>query len=220
MLWDLLREAMKALVFFGTAFFLVFLVSVLFVADMMIRMAAKYRRKYQTAPADSDESAASAPPTQDFKMEKIWLDNPLFFLFRKWVCQLDNALFNRNGAAGPNYRPTRFVLVLPFWSGLISVLFFILADAVYNQDNAIYFLHDLMFCFYVIVLPLTVAVNMFFTCRNAFVIRGWIRKALYPVFLAACSVTTLMLTFWGLLPFPGLFSSSYSVLKNFTEIIF
>jgi len=216
---DIIIEAFKFMGFLCVISSLLFVVSVFFVTDIMIRMAAKYRRKYQAAPADCDENA-SVSPTKDFGIEKIWLDNPLFLLFRKWGCQLDNALFNRNEAAGPNYRPTRFVLVLPFWSGLISALFFLLANAFYNQDNTVYFIKDFVFCFYVFVLLPTVIINMFFTCGNVFVIRGWIRKVLYPVFLIACSATTCLLIFWGLLLIRGIVSPDHIILKHFPEIMF
>jgi len=114
-------------------------------------------------------------------IEKVPFDNPAYRFFRKLVLRLDNALFNRNGSAGNDYQPTRYALVLPYLGG-IAAASYIFFSSFGKHDNDV-LTNNILTC-----LPFLLLANVVLTCRNIFVLRGWVKKIFYPVFIAAVSL--------------------------------
>jgi len=72
----------------------------------------------------------------------IPLDNPVCRSMRQTVWRLDNALFNRNGSAGAGYRPTQYMLVLPYYAALATMVcyFYLSFTSKITDDQVLYYL--------------------------------------------------------------------------------
>ncbi len=112
---------------------------------------------------------------------KALLDNPAYHFCRKFVLRLDNALFNHNGSEGKDYQPTRYALVLPYLGGIAaaSYLFF---SSFGKHDNNVLTNNILT------LVPILILTNVVLTCRNIFVLHGWVKRVFYPVFIAVATL--------------------------------
>jgi len=175
---------------------LLFVAAFLLIANLIIRLIAK--RTWSKRPVAAEANAAAHSKVKP--VERIWLDNPVFFLIRVGFFKLDNALFNRKGAVGPDYQPPRMILVLPYWIGLICFLFVIILIGIishlYGVENSDDNWMEHIYCWHVFTLPLTVILNTLLFSRNMFIFRDRIRKTLYPCFIAVCSAIMAFLGFW------------------------
>lgn len=116
-------------------------------------------------------------------VKKVPLDNPVYRFFRKFVLRLDNALFNGGAAADPAYQPTRFALVLPYLGGIAAASYIFFSS--FTGDRADL---DAVEKNILLGIPVMVLLNILFNIGNVFVLRGWVRKFFYPVFIAVVSV--------------------------------
>ena len=179
---------------------MVFVAVFLLIANIIIRLIAK--KIWSKRPAAAGEDAAA--PSKARPVERIWLDNPVFFLIRVWVFKLDNVLFNRRNAVGPDYQPPRMVLVLPYWFGLIGLPFAIIAEALFfylygvEEDVDHNELKSVIICWHTFCLPFTVIVNTILFRGNAFVFLDRTRRTLYLCYTAICSMLAALVGFWTL----------------------
>ena len=120
-------------------------------------------------------------------VEKVRFDNPVYCFARKLVFKLDNALFNRHGSAGMDYQPTRYVLVLPYFCGLIfaAIAFF---SGVFRISPGKAAILPALLCLTIMVL-----LNIWFNFDNVCGFRNPIKKLLYPIFIATVTLVFFFL---------------------------
>ena len=112
---------------------------------------------------------------------KVPLDNPVYRFCRKFVLRLDNAMFNHNGSEGKDYQPTRFALVLPYLGGIAAASYFFFSSFGKHDNNVL--TNNILTW-----VPILILVNVVLTCRNIFVLHGWVKRVFYPVFIAAATL--------------------------------
>ena len=125
---------------------------------------------------------------------KIPLDNPIFRVLRQAVFQMDNALFNHNGSAGPGYRPTQYMLVLPYFAALATMVYYIYWSFTKNitetQAQAYLWRGG----------AILLGANLLLMLRHALGLPGILKKLLYLVFTVVVTgvfyAVTAVLLIW------------------------
>ena len=114
-----------------------------------------------------------------YGVRPILFDNPVFRVSRQAVYMLDDAIFNHAGREG-YYQPTRYALVLPFFGGIAAASYIFFNSFGEHSDEAL--TQNVRNAAVVLI-----AVNVLLNCGNVFVLRSWVKKIFYPVFIAVVS---------------------------------
>ena len=134
----------------------------------------------EAVPLPPPPKTADPPPRRLIpvrEVEPIRLDNPVFRWCRRAVFSLDNDIFNHNGCEGENYQPTRYALVLPYFGGIAAASYIFFGS--FGDVKQDVLVENILGAW----LPILLLANAVLTCRNIFVLHGWVKKIVYPIFI-------------------------------------
>ena len=83
--------------------------------------------------------------------------------FQKMVYKMDNAMFNHDGSAGPNYQPTTRALILPLVAGIIAGFYLVYCSFQGGKEQEEMILRQLFYA-----LPILAGVNVLFMIKHVF----------------------------------------------------
>ncbi len=119
----------------------------------------------------------SSPKT----VKAVWLDNPVFFLLRRFVYWLDNALFNHKNSIGVNYQPTLYLLILPHHCAIAAVI----AHFFMPPEELLFFWA-----------PIALGVNVLFMLGHILSMPSVLKKIFYFLFVLFFSVLIFAVIFY------------------------
>ena len=124
------------------------------------------------------------------ELQSVPFDNLFLRISRKLIYHLDNAMFNHNGSNGPDYKPTQYLLVLPFLYGILSIIYCIFSafcpgsSEIAAQQKAIFGIAWL------------VGVNLLFMAKRIICMPSWTKRFFYSVFVVVVTAAYAFLVFY------------------------